>query len=119
MSRAAAVEMNRQGGSGRSVCARRSSLGVAQASSVTWEDHDRLFPPRFAGSLAPQTPVVCGDGGGTPLRLWQEVAWLGGGRGWGPVALMASSPGAGVGVRGSPDPGPRRVPGTVMSGTWP
>ena len=118
MPRAAAVEVNRQGSSGRSVCARRSSLGVALASSVTWEGHGRLLPLRFVGSLAPQTPVMCGDGGDTPSRLWQEVAWLSGGRGWGLTALMASPPGAGVGVGEGPDPGPRCVPGTATSGTW-
>ena len=91
---------------------------MALASSVTWEGHGRLLPLRFVGSLALQTPVVCGDGGGTPSRLWQEVAWLSGGRGWGLTALMASPQGAGVGVGEGPDPGPWCVPGTVTSGTW-
>ena len=50
--------------------------------------------------------------------LWQEVAWLSGGRGWGLTALMASPQGAGVGVGEGPDPGPRCVPGTATSGTW-
>lgn len=58
MSRAAAVEMNRQGGSGRLCLRREKQPGVAQASSVTWEDHDRLFPRGLAGHL-PLRLLLC------------------------------------------------------------
>lgn len=79
---AAAVEMNRQGGSGRSVCARRRSLGVARTSSVTWEDHDRLFPAAVCGVTCPSDscrvwgwrrhPLEAAAGSGL-ARWWERL----------------------------------------------
>ena len=46
-------EVSREGGSGHSVCAWRSGLGAARASSMAWEDHGRLLPARFAGVTCP------------------------------------------------------------------